>query len=277
MGNINAREFYYALASVLGSAKSASLALRDVGIPGHSYILDATAYGYGKVKNFVIYDEEAIKIKEKRYYQSLDSLGFYSPTYRAISEMDFKSMPAKDLLNRIKKLPGIKAEELEWIGLPEYLEGLAQQGQKVTKEEVLAFVEAGGVKLQEVTKELKIIPVKISSLTREEFNEKWKERYWKLYLEDLLMDRAIKRWDEMSDQKKERYGNSFGNYGLRVLEEGHWTDWLSTEEFETYRELWRNGQDISYDVTYDDSTELGQYTNMKNTNYLVVRTTEKFC
>ena len=177
-------------------------------------------------------------------------------------------MPAKDLLNRIRKMPGIKAEELEWIGLPEYLEGLAQQGQKVTKDEVLAFVEAGGVKLQEVTKERKIIPVKISSLTREEFNEKWKERYWKLYLEDLLMDRAIKRWDEMSDHKKERYGNSFGNYRLRVLEEGHWTDWLSTEEFETYREeLWRNGQDISYDVTYDDSTEYEKYKLPGGENY----------
>lgn len=68
LGNINAREFYFALAEVLGGTKEASLALRDAGIPGHSYVMDA--YEYGKVKNFVIYDEQSIEITGKEYFQS---------------------------------------------------------------------------------------------------------------------------------------------------------------------------------------------------------------
>ena len=68
LGNINAREFYFALAEVLGGTKEASLALRDAGIPGHSYVMDA--YEYGKVKNFAIYDEQSIEITGKEYFQS---------------------------------------------------------------------------------------------------------------------------------------------------------------------------------------------------------------
>lgn len=68
LGNINAREFYYALAETLGGTKEASLALRNAGIPGHSYVMDA--HEYGKVKNFVIYDEQSIEIKGKEYFQS---------------------------------------------------------------------------------------------------------------------------------------------------------------------------------------------------------------
>jgi DNA-binding protein H-NS len=48
-------------------------------------------------------------------------LGFYSQVEAEVSKMDFKSMPAKDLAARIKNIQGIKAEELEWMGLQEWL------------------------------------------------------------------------------------------------------------------------------------------------------------
>jgi len=76
-----------------------------------------------------------------------DSLGFYSPLARAIEGMDFKTIPAKDLISRIKKTPGIKQEELDDLGLFDWLEGV--EG-KVSKDQVLAFIEEGGPKLEEV-------------------------------------------------------------------------------------------------------------------------------
>ena len=75
-------------------------------------------------------------------------LGFYSATSRAIKAMDFKTIPSKDLLNRIIKTPGIKQEELDDLGLIDWLKG---QDGKVTKEQVLAFVEQGGPRIEEVT------------------------------------------------------------------------------------------------------------------------------
>ena len=78
-------------------------------------------------------------------YQS--PLGFYSATQRAIEAMDFKAMPAADLLNRITKTAGTKQEELDDLGLVDWLKG---QDGKVTKEQVLAFIEQGGVKIEEI-------------------------------------------------------------------------------------------------------------------------------
>ena len=75
---------------------------------------------------------------------------FYSAVERAIVAMPFKTIPAQDLLNRIGKIPGVKAEELEDLGLHDWLTGLGNA--KVTKEQVLEFVRQGGPQIEEVTK-----------------------------------------------------------------------------------------------------------------------------
>lgn len=112
--------------------------------------------------SYVAFEPTQIKSVENRgsfdpenaniYYQQ-DNLGFYSALENAVSEMDFKQMPAKDLINRIQKTTGIKAEELEWTGLLDWLKGLSEAGEKVSKDQVLDFIQAGGVKLEEVRKE----------------------------------------------------------------------------------------------------------------------------
>jgi hypothetical protein len=51
----------------------------------------------------------------------LSPLGFYSQLQREIEKMDFKSMPAKDLANRIKNIQGLKSDELEFSGINEWL------------------------------------------------------------------------------------------------------------------------------------------------------------
>jgi hypothetical protein len=77
-----------------------------------------------------------------------NELGFYSAVENAISGMDFKTMPGGDLANRIKKTAGIKTEELEDLGLIDWLEGAG----KVSKDQVLEFVRQGGPQIEEVTK-----------------------------------------------------------------------------------------------------------------------------
>lgn len=87
------------------------------------------------------------KLEDDLYNTAL--LGFYSATEKAIESMDFNTIPAKDLIARIKKTPGIKQEELDHLGLIEWLEG---EDGKVSKEQVLKFVRQGGVQLEEVEK-----------------------------------------------------------------------------------------------------------------------------
>lgn len=64
----------------------------------------------------LVLDQSALPAKS-----DLSPLGFYSQVAREVEKMDFKEMPAKDLWNRIKNIQGIKAEELESLGLEHWL------------------------------------------------------------------------------------------------------------------------------------------------------------
>lgn len=83
-----------------------------------------------------------------------DALGFVSGVARAIEGIDFRAMPAAELMARLSKTAGVKQEELEDLGLQEYLEGI--EG-KVTKQQVLEFVRNGGPQIKEVVKGQRII------------------------------------------------------------------------------------------------------------------------
>lgn len=78
-----------------------------------------------------------------------DSLGFFSPTAKAIEAMEFNTIPPADLINRIKKTPGVKQEELEDLGLLDWLAGV--EG-KVSKADVLDFIQKGGPQIEEIVK-----------------------------------------------------------------------------------------------------------------------------
>ena len=81
---------------------------------------------------------------------NLDSLGFYSKLAQEVGKMDFKAAPAKDIASRLRKTEGIKKEELEATGILDMLDGLGPKT-KITKAEILTFLEAGGIQLEEVT------------------------------------------------------------------------------------------------------------------------------
>lgn len=83
-----------------------------------------------------------------RLYQGKPSPTFYSAAAMAVENAGINKGDGTQWLATIKNTPGVKQEELEWIGLPEFLEG--RKG--VTKAEVLQFIENGGVQIEEVTK-----------------------------------------------------------------------------------------------------------------------------
>lgn len=80
-----------------------------------------------------------------------NAIGLYSALERALDQqIKAKSMPRGDWLNTLKSLPakGVKPDEIEWSGIREWLE---MQGPRVEKQAVLDYLNANGVKVEEVT------------------------------------------------------------------------------------------------------------------------------
>jgi len=78
-----------------------------------------------------------------------DGLGFYSPLEKAVEGFKQETFTVDQLRGMIRNAPGVKAEELEDLGLEEFL---ATKNTKITKTEVLEFIRAGGPQIQEVVK-----------------------------------------------------------------------------------------------------------------------------
>lgn len=77
----------------------------------------------------------------------VDPLGFYSAVEEAAMNMPRKSGQGQALLNDIMKGANVKADEVKWMGLDDYLAGKPN----VTKQEVQDYIAANKVDLQEVT------------------------------------------------------------------------------------------------------------------------------
>ena len=73
---------------------------------------------------------------------------FYSAVEKGVSEFKQETASASQWLGMINKLP-IKKEELEWIGLEDWLK---EQDGKVSKQDILDFVQANNVRVEEVVK-----------------------------------------------------------------------------------------------------------------------------
>ena len=74
---------------------------------------------------------------------------FYSALGRFIASSNTARAPAAQWKGMIQNAPGVKAEEVEWTGVLDWLD--ASEG-PVTREALAAFVEANGVRVEEVSK-----------------------------------------------------------------------------------------------------------------------------
>lgn len=73
---------------------------------------------------------------------------FYSAVLKAANDIKQERGTPEQMLAQIKKTPGVKQEELEWLGLEEWIK---QQGPSVTKTQIADFVRANQVEVREVT------------------------------------------------------------------------------------------------------------------------------
>lgn len=83
--------------------------------------------------------------RQNKLDQMFSLRGFYSPAIRAAEQISQKKGSGKQFFGQIANAPGIKTDELEWMGLEEFL----SDKKSITKEEVLAFMEAHQVELDE--------------------------------------------------------------------------------------------------------------------------------
>jgi hypothetical protein len=102
----------------------------------------------------------------------LSPLGFYSQVEREVEKMNFKQMPGKDLAGRIKNIAGIKKDELDNLGLTDWLE--TQEG-PVKKEDVLNFIKENGLKVDQIVLSPDYKKAGSSSETENIGNIEWSE------------------------------------------------------------------------------------------------------
>ncbi len=151
---------YRTLAMEMGS-RQVSLMLNSLGIRGTKY-LDQQHRGAGEGShNFVIWDESAIRItaanaEPASALKHSEVSPEDAPIFFSQLQEQLKGIPARLfrtgpqfkqwLTANLAKL-GVKREELFWTGINEWLD--AQPGQ-ITKAQVLEYLEANGVQIEEV-------------------------------------------------------------------------------------------------------------------------------
>jgi hypothetical protein len=80
----------------------------------------------------------------------LSPAGFYSAVGRAVDTLPQEKGAASQMRAMIAKGEGVKAEEMAWIGLDDFLKGR----KNVTKQEIADFVDANQVEVVQITKDL---------------------------------------------------------------------------------------------------------------------------
>ncbi|MCP3683489.1 MAG: hypothetical protein GY861_12450 [bacterium] len=131
LGDLNDRGEYY-----LGNREQ-SLSY-DKGISPARVINDINRYYKGEKV------EDLSQTQKFRYAKDLTAKPFYSPTERKISELKQEKGVVQQISSMIKK-GQLKKAEVEWMGLEEWL----AENPKATKSEVLDFVRANEVTVEE--------------------------------------------------------------------------------------------------------------------------------
>jgi hypothetical protein len=140
--------------SDLGDQADISAKLRQAGIPGIKYLDQGSRAGGQGTSNYVVFDDKLIDIthkdgepvskgeaeqikqemaakpQQREFYQRQAAPPFYSAVSRAIDSAKQEKAPASQWLGMLKNMPGVKGEEMEWLGLEGWLQEQGNRGQK---------------------------------------------------------------------------------------------------------------------------------------------------
>ena len=90
--------------------------------------------------------EDSAYVGEQDIAYSKESPWYHSAVLRAVRNLKQNKGSPAQMLSMIMKSPGVKKEEIDWIGLPQFLEGK----KSVTKKELNDFVSRNQVQVNEV-------------------------------------------------------------------------------------------------------------------------------
>lgn len=164
--------------------------------------------GAGKNGAIIRKPEEGSVLYNRKAGQK-DESGFYSQLEKTIDQKFGKTVSLPEMERALRNSKEVKADELKWSGLDDFLTGKSLQGiSKVPKEEVLRYIQANSAKLKVKEKwvNAKLSPEmeeRITSLKKEsdelksviyslaEAKEKLKKEYRKIKFLEGMEDRKI--------------------------------------------------------------------------------------
>lgn len=142
---------------------------------------------------------------------------FYSGLLKAVEGMKQDTAPKAQWMGQIRNTPGIKAEEIAWIGLEGWL---AEQSGQITKKQLTDFIKANQVEVQEVVKERKTVSsYRSANDYRDELWELSDQALGDAYAMEFGFDpedarqQAIDDRDTVMDELVEAYEQSLGGRG----------------------------------------------------------------
>ncbi len=116
--------------------------LRKHGVPYIEYLRgDAAA----RTQALFELQDQISKAGGRTLFQS--EIGFTSGLLNAARSLPQEKGTAEQMLSMLKKMPGVKKRELEWIGVPQWM---AAKG-TVTRDNLINFIESGGLRVEEIT------------------------------------------------------------------------------------------------------------------------------
>ena len=201
---------YERIASNLDSDKAASEFLHDMGYVGIKYPADYRRGGRSDgAKNYVIFNDGDLRITEKIRFHKADNGEyepemkpvFYSNAEKAVEGIKQEKATAEQWLAMIQKSGGLKAGEDKWMGLGEWLG--ERKGKSLTKQEVLDFIRANRIEIEEVEYE--------EYEQESEFND-YKREYKEYYDEAEAngeSDPQNAAWERMIDEHGDDFALGF--------------------------------------------------------------------
>lgn len=129
---------------------------------------------------------------------------FYSALERHVANSPMKAAPAAQWKATIANATGIKKEELEWTGLPDWLD--LYEGDKVPKDAIQAFLRDNGVKVEE--KELRD---NTEGFSREQLNLIWDraDKMAEAQVAQAVDDHMDRNPDDDEEAVRDRYESKF--------------------------------------------------------------------
>lgn len=128
---------------------------------------------------------------------------FYSAVENAVRDVKQDAMTPEQWRGYLANRPGVKAEELDWVGMPE--------GKKVTKQQMLDHIDEHGVKVKEIQKSYNDVPEHVLNDAHDQFIE---DRGHAPVNRQELLEYIHDRDAYMDSGDMGNYGPKFGEYQL---------------------------------------------------------------